>query len=91
MNDKIVIDTYEAAFYMTYGARIVAVRSRRVPENKVKKLHMVHRWEVLMDGIPDAALTLWKNNLEPARIIKQIKTNRKHIKDRVDKEVYGRR
>lgn len=78
-NPNEVSDTYEAAYYMTGGAKLVSVRKQVVPGGKQSKYLFGFRWHLTMSDIPKEMRDTW-NNGGPVAFVKTIAANRKKIK-----------
>ena len=53
-------DTYEASFYLMFGAKIESVRKRNLPQSKADKKGYRLEWVISVNNIPDWAYECWK-------------------------------
>ena len=54
-------NTYEASFYLMYGATLKGVKIRKVAENKIKKKGYQREWILELDNIPSWAKRAWED------------------------------
>ena len=53
-------DTYEASFYLMFGAKIESVRKRNLPQTKADKKGYRLEWVINLNNVPDWAYENWK-------------------------------
>lgn len=54
-------DTYEATFYLMYGASLTDIQAHKIPENKAKKKGYRVEWILVLDNVPDWAKRAWND------------------------------
>ena len=71
--------TYEAAFYLTQGAKIEKIEISKVAENRIDKLGYKNQWKIFLSDIPKRSINVWKNGLAQSLVL-DIKRERQRIK-----------
>lgn len=81
-------DTYEAAYYLTFGAHITGAYVRRVARNKITKKGFSNQWIVEMDDIPETQVYIWKQGY-PLANARELADARKKVKRAVKRFLRG--
>ncbi len=74
-----VKDTYEAAYYLMYGASIIGVEERKVKENKLAKKGYRVQYIFILDNVPEWAPMTFKTEYAYGNITDYI-SSRKRLK-----------
>lgn len=53
-------DTYEASFYLMYGANIESIRQRPVSKNRARKRGYLIEYVVHLNDVPQWAINMWR-------------------------------
>lgn len=61
MKTKDTTDTYEAAFYMTYGAVVKEVRLRDIPASRKMRKGYTREFVISLTEIPDWLVNCWNS------------------------------
>lgn len=72
-------DTYEAAYYLKYGARVTRVRTTPVPRSKVKKRGYYEQWTIHLESVPASRIVLWETGRAIEKV-QEIATWRRRLK-----------
>lgn len=56
-----VKDTYEAAFYLCVGGKLVDLRKRKLAENKIDKFGFRERWYITLSDVPSCMIDKFRN------------------------------
>lgn len=86
---KKVDDTYEAAYYLLFGASITGGYIRKVALNRVDKVGFRDQWILLMEGIPESQYIIWREGY-PLANVKDLMNARKKVKRSVKQCIYQR-
>jgi hypothetical protein len=83
MKTKKTKDSYEAAYYMMYGAQVTGVKKRIISKGERLKKHYLHEWIITVEKIPHFAILGWNAGIVYGDI-QQFKKMRLKLKKIID-------
>lgn len=79
-------DTYEAAYYIISGARLVSVDGREPTPQEKKRRKVKYIWLFELEGVPEWAVTKWRTH-EAVGNIRDFRNVRMKLKAKAHKRV----
>lgn len=63
MRNKKTSDSYEAAFYIMYGAQFEKLRTRYLSPKKAQYSGYIKQWTIYLSNVPDFAIRGWNEGI----------------------------
>lgn len=86
LGEKRTKDTYEAAFYMLWGASFVNVSSHVLESKRAKKKGFARVWSIYLSNVPQWAVETWSTGEAYGNITKFVDVRTK-LKKRIKREL----
>ncbi len=63
MKSKKTTDSYEASYYIMYGANVTQIKKRRISKNQQDKYGFRDQWIISLKNIPFWAILGWNSGI----------------------------